>query len=119
MKKISVILVSLLAISFLVGCGSIGTEEISKQKAEEIAMEEFEQDLAKFNEESNEAIEMENVELLSSETHLSSTSKAWEVTFNLKDGLTNPEKATSSIAHYSITPEGEIKEKSNSFTFVQ
>ncbi|MGD6960408.1 hypothetical protein ACQCWA_22830 [Rossellomorea aquimaris] len=119
MKNITVILVSLIAIFSLVGCGNNETEEITKEQAEEIAMEELEKDLAEFNEESNEDIAMEDVELLSNETHLSSTSKAWEVTFNLKDGLTNPEKATSSIADYSITPEGEIKRKSNSFTFIR
>ncbi|EDL64614.1 LptM family lipoprotein [Bacillus sp. SG-1] len=115
MKRISVILVSLLAIFSLVGCGNNETEEITKEQAEEIAMEEFEKDLAQFNEKSNEDIEMDNVELLSNDTHLSSSSKAWEVTFNLKDGLTNEGEATSSIAQYSVTPEGEIKSKSNSF----
>ncbi|MGM0854052.1 MAG: hypothetical protein ACQEWI_15825 [Bacillota bacterium] len=85
------------------------------EQAEEIAMEEFEKDLAQFNEESNEDIEIDNIELLSNDTHLSSSSKAWEVTFNLKDGLTNDGEATNSIAQYSISPEGEIKNKSNSF----
>jgi hypothetical protein len=115
MKRISVILVSLLLIFSLFGCGNNETDEITKEQAEEIAMEEFEKDLAQFNEKSNEDIEMDNVELLSNDTHLSSSSKAWEVTFNLYDGLINEGEATNSIAQYSITPEGEIKSKSNSF----
>jgi hypothetical protein len=78
-------------------------------------MEEFEKDLVQFNEESSEDIEMDNVELLSNDTHLSSSSKAWEVMFNLKHGLTNDGEATNSIAQYSISPGGEIKSKSNSF----
>jgi hypothetical protein len=115
MKKISVVFVSLLAIFSLFGCGKNETEEITKEQAEEIAMEQFEKDLAQFNKESNEDIEMDNVELLSNDTHLSSSSKAWEVMFNLKNGLTNNGEATNSIAQYSISPEGEIKSKSNSF----
>ncbi|TMU82265.1 hypothetical protein FGG79_21030 [Bacillus sp. BHET2] len=115
MKRIFVLLVSLLAIFSLFGCGNNEREEMTKEQAEEIAMEEFEKDLAQFNEESNKDIEMDNVELLSNETHLSSSSKAWEVTFNLKDGLTKEGEATNSIAQYSITPEGKIKSKSNSF----
>lgn len=115
MKRISVLIVSLLAIFSLFGCGNNETEEMTKEQAEEIAMEEFEKDLAQFNEESNEDIEMDDVELLSNETHLSSSSKAWEVTFNFNDGLTKEGEATNSIAQYSITPEGEIKNKSTSF----
>ncbi|MGM0865444.1 MAG: hypothetical protein ACQEWF_12305 [Bacillota bacterium] len=119
MEKISIIFISLLAIFSLVGCGNDETEEIKNEQAEEIAMEEFEKDLANFNEESNVDIEMEDVELLSNETHFSSISKAWDVTFNLKDDLTNPEKATSQIASYSINLEGEIIGKVTSFEFVQ
>lgn len=115
MKKISVLLLSLLAIFSLFGCGYNETEEITKEQAEEIAMEEFEKDLVQFIEESNEDIEMDNVELLSNETHLSIYSKAWKVTFNYKDGLTKEGNVTNSIAQYSITPEGEIKSKSTSF----
>jgi Zn-dependent metalloprotease len=115
MKKISVLFIFLLTIFSLVGCGNEETEEITKEQAEEIARDEFEKDLAQFNEKSNEDIEMDNVELLSDDTHLSSSSKAWEVTFNLKDGLTKDGEASNSIAQYSITPEGEVKSKSNSF----
>jgi hypothetical protein len=115
MKRISGIVVSLLAIFSLFGCGNDETEEMTKEQAEEIAIEELEKDLAQFNEKSNENIEMGTIELLSNDTHLSSSSKAWEVTFNLKDGLTNEQEATNSIAQYSISPDGDIKRKSTSF----
>ncbi|WP_421385348.1 hypothetical protein ACOJQI_11465 [Bacillus salacetis] len=115
MKKLSIISVLLLAIFALFGCGNNEAEEITKEQAEEIAMDEFEKDLAQFNEKGNEDIKVDTVELLSNETHLSSSSKAWEVTFNLKDGLTKDGEATNSIAQYSISPEGDIKSKSTSF----
>jgi hypothetical protein len=115
MKKFSVVMISLLAMISLFGCTDNAKEEITKEHAEEIALKEFEKDLDQFNESSSEKIAMNDVELLSNDTHLSSSSKAWEVSFNWKDGLTKEGEATNSIAQYSISPEGKVKGKSTSF----
>ncbi len=54
----------------MVGCGNNETEEIKKEQVEEIALEELEKHLAEFNEESNEDLPIEDLELISIETHL-------------------------------------------------
>ncbi|MGF3104648.1 hypothetical protein [Rossellomorea sp. DUT-2] len=114
-KKIFMTVVSLMAVLSLLGCAEDGTSGIDNEKAEVIAKEQFEKDLQEHNEESFEKISMDDVELLSKETHFSSESKAWKITFNYKDGLTSEGSATNSIAHYSVSPEGEIIQKSTSF----
>ena len=113
MKKISIFMISILVVLSLFGCGK--NDGISSKEAEDIAMEQFKKDLKEHNEASVEKIKMEDVELLSKETNFSSSSKAWEITFNYKDGLTVGDDATNSIAQYSVNPEGEIVRKSSSF----
>ncbi|RBP00811.1 hypothetical protein [Rossellomorea aquimaris] len=114
-KKIMMTVVSLMAVLSLFGCAEDGTGGIDNEKAEVIAMAQFEKDLQEHNEKSFKKISMDDVELLSKETHFSSEAKAWKITFNYKDGLTSEDSATNSIAHYSVSPGGEIIQKSTSF----
>ncbi|MGM0852704.1 MAG: hypothetical protein ACQEWI_08845 [Bacillota bacterium] len=114
-KKIMITVVSLIAVLSLLGCSNDGTEVISSEKAEAIAMEQFEKNVKEHNETSRKKISMDEMELLSKETNFSSYSKAWEITFNYKDGLTREGSATNSVAHYSVSPGGEIIKKSTSF----
>jgi hypothetical protein len=115
LKRIMILLVSLITVLSLLGCADDGKGIIESEKAEAIAMEQFEKDVEEHNESSFKKISMDDVELLSKETHFSSDSKAWEITFNYKDGLTREGSITNSIAHYSVGPGGEIIKKSTSF----
>ncbi|MCA1057725.1 hypothetical protein LCL96_02205 [Rossellomorea aquimaris] len=113
MKKINIIMVSILVVLSLFGCGK--NDGIGSKEAENIAMEQFKKDVKEHNETSVEKIKMEEVVLLSKETNFSSSSKAWEITFNYKDGLSKEDEVSNSIAQYSVDPEGEIVRKSSSF----
>ncbi|WP_341357554.1 hypothetical protein [Rossellomorea sp. y25] len=115
LKLMMVLLVSLMAVLSLLGCANDGTGGIDSEKAEAIAYEQFEKDVKEHNETSREKISMDDVELLSNETNFSSSSKAWEITFNYKDGLLREESASNSIAQYSVSPGGEIIQQSTSF----
>ncbi|MGD6958315.1 hypothetical protein ACQCWA_11920 [Rossellomorea aquimaris] len=115
LKRIMILLVSLITVLSLLGCADDGTGIIESEKAEAIAMEQFEKDVEEHNESSFKKISMDDVELLSKETHFSSDSKAWEITFNYKDGLIREGSVTNSIAHYSVGTGGEIIKKSTSF----
>ncbi|MGM0751688.1 MAG: hypothetical protein ACQET6_07120 [Bacillota bacterium] len=115
LKRSMMAVVIFIAILSSLGCQNDGTGVIESEKAEAIAMEQFEKDVQEHNDSSFKKISLDNVELLSKETHFSSNSKAWEITFNYKDGLTGEGSATNSIAHYSVGPGGEIIEKSTSF----
>ncbi len=113
MRKISISIISILVVLSLFGCGN--NDGISSKEAEDIAMEQFEKDVKEHNETASEKIKMDDVELLSKETNFSSSSKAWEIIFNYKDGLAKEDEITNSIAQYSVNPDGEIIRKSNSF----
>ncbi|WRP07479.1 hypothetical protein U9J35_04740 [Rossellomorea aquimaris] len=115
LKRIMVTIISLMAVLSLLGCADDGTGGIDSEKAEAVAMEQFEKDLEEHNETNREKISMNDVELLSNETNFSSSSKAWKITFNYKDGLLREDSATNSIAHYSVSPGGEIIQQSTSF----
>lgn len=115
LKRMMISLVSLITVLSLLGCANDGTGGIDSEKAEAIAVEQFEKDVEEHNESSFKKISMDDVELLSKETHFSSDSKAWEITFNYKNGLTGEGTVTNSIAHYSVSPGGEIIQKSTSF----
>jgi len=115
LKRMIMLLVTLITVLSLLGCADDGTGVIESENAEAIAMEQFEKDVEEHNESSFKKIDMDDVELLSKETHFSSDSKAWEITFNYKDGLTSEDSATNSIAHYSVSTGGEIIQKSTSF----
>lgn len=115
LKRIMILIVSLITIFSLLGCADDGTGVIESEKAEAIAMEQFEKDVEEHNESSFKKISMDDVELLSKETYFSSDSKAWEITFNYKDGHNREGIVSSSIAHYSVDPGGEIIKKSTSF----
>ncbi|MFC7785398.1 hypothetical protein ACFQWC_12945 [Rossellomorea sp. GCM10028870] len=114
-RKIIMTVVSLITVLSLLGCADDGTGIIESEKAEAIAMEQFEKDVVEHNETSFEKISMDDVELMSKETHFSSDLKAWEITFNYKDGLNREGSASYSIANYSVGPGGEIIQKSTSF----
>jgi hypothetical protein len=115
LKRIMILLVSLITILSLLGCADDGTGVIESEKAEAIAMEQFEKDVEEHNKSSFKKIDMDDVELLSKETRFSSDSKAWEISFNYKDGRNREGIVSSSIARYSVDPEGEIIKKSTSF----
>jgi hypothetical protein len=115
LKRIRMNVVSLMAVLSLLGCAKDGTGGIDSEKAEAIALEQFEKDVKEHNETSREKISMDDVELLSNETNFSSSSKTWEITFNYKDGLLREDSATNSIAQYSVSPGGEIIQQSTSF----
>lgn len=115
LKRMIMLLVSLITVLSLLGCADDGTEIIKSEKAEAIATEQFEKDVQEHNDSSFKKISMDDVELLSKETHFSSDSKAWEITFNYKDGLTREGSVTNSIAHYSVGVGGDIIRKSTSF----
>ncbi|MEI5908304.1 hypothetical protein WAK64_14700 [Bacillus spongiae] len=113
MKKILLSLLMILLMTSLIGCNK-EEEGISRKEAEEIATEQLEQDLQKYNKEKNHNIKMNDIELLRDETVFGSNYKAaWEVYFNYKDS-TN-EGIESSVAHYSIDLEGIITRKTTSF----
>ncbi|WP_044338796.1 hypothetical protein [Rossellomorea aquimaris] len=115
LRRLMMAVVTSMVILSLLGCQNDGTAGIDSEKAEAIAMEQFEKDVKEHNETRFEKISMDDTELLSKETHFSSDSKAWEITFNFKDGLTREDSATNSIAHYRVGSGGEIIEKSTSF----
>jgi hypothetical protein len=115
LKRIMMTVVSLMAVLSLLGCAGDGTGGIDSEKAEAIALEQFEKDVKDHNETSREKISMDDVELLSNETNFSSSSNAWEITFNFKDGLLREDSATNSIAQYSVSTGGEIIQQSTSF----
>lgn len=112
MKKISIFMISILVVLSLFGCGNNG---ISSKEAENIAMEQFEKDVKAHNETAVKKINLNDVELLSKETNFSSSSKAWEITFNYKDWFKREDEVTNSIAQYSVNLDGEIIRNSNSF----
>ncbi|NMH68356.1 hypothetical protein HF072_06140 [Bacillus sp. RO3] len=114
-KRIMIFLVILLTLLSLAGCANDGTGVIQSEKAEEIAREQFEKDVEEHNNTSFKKIRLDDVELLSKETYFSSDSKAWEITFNYKDGVTKEGVVGNSIAQYSVGPGGEIIGKSTSF----
>ncbi|MGD7048885.1 hypothetical protein FZC83_08625 [Rossellomorea marisflavi] len=113
MKKISFLIVGVILI--LMGCGNKGAEAIDSTDAEFIAIVQLEQDLHIYNETASEPININDLELLSNDTVFSSSSKAWEVSFNYKDGLTNKTVATNAVAQYSVDPSGEITATTHSF----
>jgi hypothetical protein len=115
LKRIMMIVVSLMAVLSLLGCAGDEVGGIDSEKAEAIALEKFEKDVKDHNETSWEKISMDDIELLSNETNFSSSSKAWKITFNYKDGLLREDSATNSIAQYSVSPGGEIIQQSTSF----
>ncbi|KZE50891.1 hypothetical protein [Rossellomorea marisflavi] len=113
MKKCSFLIVGV--ILFLMGCGNNGDETIDSTDAEFIAIVQLEQDLHIYNETASEPININDLELLSNDTVFSSSSKAWEVSFNYKDGLTNKTVATNAVAQYSVDPSGKITATTHSF----
>ncbi|WP_226673356.1 hypothetical protein [Rossellomorea aquimaris] len=113
MKKIFIFMISISVVLFLLGCGK--NDGISNEEAENIAMEQFENDVKDHNETAVKKINLNDVELLSKETNFSSSSKAWEITFNYKDGVKGEDEVSNSIAQYSVNPDGEIIRKSSSF----
>ncbi len=113
MKKCSFLIVGVILL--LMGCGNNEAEAIDSTDAEFIAIVQLEQDLHIYNETASEPININDLELLSNDTVFSSTSKAWEVSFNYKDGLTNKTVATNAVAQYSVDPSGEITGTTHSF----
>lgn len=113
MKKCSFLIVG--AILFLMGCGNNEAEAIDSTDAEFIAIVQLEQDLHIYNETASEPININDLKLLSNDTVFSSSSKAWEVSFNYKDGLTNKTVATNAVAQYSVDPSGKITATTHSF----
>lgn len=96
----------------LIACNN-GEEGISSKKAEEIATEQLEQDIQKFNEDKNKKIKIDDIELLQNETVFSSDNRTWEVHFNYKSSTDEP--LQSSVAHYSVDLKGNIKRTTLSF----
>ncbi|KAA0547099.1 hypothetical protein FZW96_14050 [Bacillus sp. BGMRC 2118] len=115
MKKIGIMIVGFILFTFIVGCSNGDDKGITNEKAEEIAMKQFERDVREYNTDADEEIKMNEFELLTDETNLDTQKKTWEVSFNYINGQTKKKVKTNAVAQYSINMKGEVIGKFLSF----